>query len=286
MAWKALEKFGLSEYFVFPQINWMPKSESLIRIAKEMNIGINSFAFVDDSFHERGEVSENLPCVRVFSEISINEILNGEAFNPPTSKQSFLRRHQYLLEMGRKKDEELYEGNHEDFLRRCDITLLCYVIKDEETGRRCWELINRTNQLTLAAHRYTNDEFNLFLQRYESYAIQCKDKYGDYGIIGFIAFSEEGDFVRLKEFVMSCRVAKKMCEQSVLLYFADKFKGVGKSKLVAKVVPTGRNGALIDSFDVMPFKKTYSDDINTLQFALDLQYCDWANVFRNTVELV
>lgn len=282
----ALENLGLKEYFVFPRINWMPKSENLVSIAKEMNLGINSFAFVDDSFHERGEVSENLPCVRVFSEREIEGLLDFECFKPPVSNESSLRRQQYLLEMGRKKDEELFEGNHEDFLRRCNISLSCCAITDDVIERRCWELVNRTNQLTLAAHRYSNDEFKEFLKKYKTYAIKCRDKYGDYGVVGVIAFSEVGENIELKEFVMSCRVAKKMCEQSVLLYFADKFRSLRKKRFIATVVETGRNSALVESFEVMPFQKKYSNITNTLQFTLDLQQSSWADAFRNYVEIL
>jgi len=47
-AYDKLLEFGISEYFLYPQINWNSKSESIKSIAKDLNIGIDSFAFVDD----------------------------------------------------------------------------------------------------------------------------------------------------------------------------------------------------------------------------------------------
>ena len=52
-----LEEFGLWEYFIYPQINWNPKSEAIETIAKSINIGIDTLAFVDDQEFEREEVS-------------------------------------------------------------------------------------------------------------------------------------------------------------------------------------------------------------------------------------
>ena len=283
-AWKILERAGISEYFVFPRINWNPKSENLKRIAKDINIGLNTFAFVDDSFHERGEVKENLPCVRVFSESDVENLLNLPFFNPPVSTESAGRRQSYLLEMARRRDEDAHEGSHEDFLKRCAIEISCLECADDAVLKRSWELVNRTNQLTLAAHRYSEEDFRLLVHNSDAYALKCKDKYGDYGIVGFISFAEDAKAVKVREFVMSCRVAKKLCEQSVLLHFADRWKAQGKCSMLAEVVETGRNGALVSAFDAMPFKK--SVDQGKLLYELNLCADDWHNIYTNKVEMV
>ena len=45
---KKLDEYNLTEYFLFPQINWGSKANSINRISNLLNIGIDSFAFVDD----------------------------------------------------------------------------------------------------------------------------------------------------------------------------------------------------------------------------------------------
>src|SRR5690625_82784 len=55
-AWERLEKFGLAEFFLYPQIGWGAKSESIRKIAEELNIGLDTFAFFDDQPFERDEV--------------------------------------------------------------------------------------------------------------------------------------------------------------------------------------------------------------------------------------
>lgn len=257
-AWAKLKELGIHEYFVFPQINWNPKSENLKKAAKEINIGIDTFAFVDDSPHERGEVGENLPMVRVFKETEINKLLSDKALNPPVSSESAKRRFSYLAEMTRRTSEASFEGDHDAFLRSCEIVLMLDKLEDEATKKRCWELVNRTNQLTLAARRYAEEEFGQLVKSAECFAIRCKDKYGDYGIVGFVAVRESGRVEGVErvdevaEFVMSCRVAKKRCEDAVVDALASRAQGQGAKLLFADVVETGRNKALVEAFDALP----------------------------------
>lgn len=291
-AWSVLRRMGIAEYFVFPEINWDPKSENIKAIAGNMNIGLDAFAFVDDSENERGEISARIPSVRVFDERNIGRLLKLACFNPPLSEESALRRQSYIAEMGRRKTERSFSGSREDFLRSCEIALTCERVKSGPDLLRCWELVNRTNQLTLAAHRYREPEFNALTDApgIEAYSICCRDKYGDYGIVGFIALRIEKEVVSVVEFVMSCRVAKKYCEQSVLLFLADLMYARGVRKMVTMVVPTGRNGALVEAFDAMPFIKSEMTENGQIRFQYELELFNgtsaWAEKYRNPVSEV
>lgn len=275
LAWGKLESLGLTDLFVFPQINWRPKSENLKETAKNMNINTDAFAFIDDSVNERNEVQANVPGVRVFMETELNRILGLTCFNPPLSEESPMRRFSYLAEMKRKKIASFFSGSQDEFLRDCNICLTLESISDKTISRRCYELVNRTNQLTLAARRYTENEFTEMLgsKVFSSYAIRCVDRYGDYGIVGFVALVSNRSRVELSEFVMSCRVAAKKCEQSVIAAFAKKFSSEGFSELAVHVVRTERNKALIDAFVSIPFNRHDVDDKNIL-FVMPLDSVD------------
>lgn len=43
-----LTELGIQEYFLYPEINWNAKSSSIENIARNLNIGLDTFAFVDD----------------------------------------------------------------------------------------------------------------------------------------------------------------------------------------------------------------------------------------------
>ena len=60
----ALEKLGIAEYFLHPQIHWQPKSKSIGAIAEALNIGVDTLMFVDDQEFERREVASAWPEVR------------------------------------------------------------------------------------------------------------------------------------------------------------------------------------------------------------------------------
>ena len=54
--------------FVTTRINWRDKSENILSIAKEINLSLDSFVFVDDNPSERDLVRKKLP------EVSVPEI--------------------------------------------------------------------------------------------------------------------------------------------------------------------------------------------------------------------
>ena len=263
-AWKALEKFGLAEYFIFPHINWQPKSGNLKAAAKEINIGLDTFAFIDDSPFERGEVGENLPMVRVFNATEINDLSARPEFNPPVSTESSKRRASYQKEMQRVAAANAFEGDYNAFLKSCEIKLAMFDLlkASEEEYKRCYELIQRTNQLTLAGRRYAEDEFKALVSKsnLHAYGIRCSDKFGDYGIVGAVLFSVNGENAEVEEFVMSCRVAKKKCEDATVNWVAHKAKKLGAKVLTTQVVKTGRNMALVSAFgEIIGIKKDESD---------------------------
>ena len=54
-----------NEHFAAQRVNWLPKVDNLVSLAKELNLGLDSFVFVDDSAHECAAVRHRLPEVEV-----------------------------------------------------------------------------------------------------------------------------------------------------------------------------------------------------------------------------
>ena len=52
-------------HFAARRVNWLPKAENLASLAKELNLGLESFVFVDDSDHECAAIRHALPQVEV-----------------------------------------------------------------------------------------------------------------------------------------------------------------------------------------------------------------------------
>ena len=79
-----LRQFGLADYFLWPQINWNPKSDSIKTISEKLRLGLDAFAFVDDQPFERAEVAFAHPKVLCIDAAELSGI--------PTSRSGCIRR--------------------------------------------------------------------------------------------------------------------------------------------------------------------------------------------------
>ena len=229
----ALKKFGIEEYFVFPQIGWGPKSEGLRNLAKEMNIGLDAIAFIDDREEMRGEVRTNAPEVRVFAAEEMEGLLARPEFNPPVSAESVSRRASYRAEMVRRGAAMAFGGDYAAFLAASGLQFELLPVEGDAVTR-CRELVQRTNQLNLTARRYDEAGFAALLRDAVCKAVRVWDRYGNYGIVGFVAMKGS----HIVELCFSCRVAEKGVEKRVLEKIA-----AGR-KLTADIVETARNGKI------------------------------------------
>ena len=237
-ATEAIEKLkalGVEEWFVFPQINWGPKSESLRRLAAEMNIGLDAIAFVDDREENRNEVRQALPEVMVISESDVSSLVSrlvSSASIGPGALGSD-RRRMYREEMARRGAAAAFDGDAEAFSAASGLEIELLTVGDDLKDR-CVELLQRTNQLNLTARRYDRAAFEELLKSSECRAVRVHDRYGDYGIVGFVSWRG----THLVECCFSCRVAKRGVERKVLDAIS------GGAKFTADVVETKRNAPI------------------------------------------
>ena len=238
-----LKRLGIFDIFVYVFANWNSKSENLKKAAELINININTFALIDDSNYERGEVKENIPCIRTFTENEIKEILVYPEFDVPVTEDGKNRRLMYQTEVKRKQIEQGFEGTNIDFLKSCRLEIDLDYVNDANI-LRCYELVQRTNQLNLSGIKYAKDEFvNLCKSHKEScFVASCKDKYGDYGIVGFFYVECDAVSIVIKEYAMSCRVASKWLEPRLMQWLSNYYK---RDTVIFQGVNNKKNGLLI-----------------------------------------
>ena len=255
-AWSKLEILGLSDYFLSPAINWGQKSLNLLKISKELNINIDTFAFIDDSEFERTEVQSELPQVRCYTEKQILKILNLNEFDLPITNMSRRRRNSYQDNIKRKNFEASFGESYKEFLKNCKMTIHIFIPQSKSEINRCLELIQRSNQLNLSTRRYKGEEFNFLLSSNNSInlAFNCSDKFGDYGIVGYATVEINGTKATVIDFVLSCRVAQKQVEQTFFEWLKTYVSEVGCNELYAKFKPTKKNSILYQSIIDMPLE--------------------------------
>lgn len=257
-AWQVLERLGIAHLFLYPQINWEPKSVNIARIVSSLNIGIDSCAFVDDSAFERAEVKHELPAIRVYSDFEVSQLLGRREFDVPVTAESKQRRSFYVSELQRKEKALEFGDRYEAFLKTCKMEATLFRPTEPEHVERCLELLHRSNQLNLSTHRYTREEFQSLLDQSGVLCIctACRDRFGDYGIVGFasVVMSREG--ATLKDYVLSCRVAQKRVENAWFGWLARAASAAGYDKIRAPYMKTARNGVLRNALLEVGFVET------------------------------
>ena len=251
-----LRRMGIADLFLCPAINWGQKSENLKSIAERLNLGIDSFAFVDDNVRERQEVMISLPCVRVYSEKEIDSLLEKDEFKVLSTASSRNRRISYLNELKREELKELYSSNYDIFLRSLNMKLYVCGI-NESNFSRSLELLERTNQLNLRTFRYNAEELKAIISdnHFICLAFNCQDKFGDYGQVGFMSIKVEGTTAKILDFVISCRIAKKKVEEAMVQSAMQILKTHTKVVAIqAELVRTKKNKPLVDVFQTLPFE--------------------------------
>lgn len=216
-AWPVIERLGLADYFLYPQINWDAKSRSMETIARNLNIGIDSLVLIDDAAFEREQVKNKWPQVRAYDAIKLVDLLNRPEFQVVVTDESRHRRAMYLAEEKRSKLKIGESGDTIDFLRKCHLCARLFEPVTTAEKLRCYELMVRTNQLNMSGKKYEREDFDRVLQKpgHTNFAFSCRDDFGEYGIVGFGQYRTEGQSLVFSEFAMSCRVAGKYVESAV-----------------------------------------------------------------------
>ena len=283
-AWRALELLGISSLFLYPRINWQPKSANIGAIVKDLNIGADSCAFVDDSGFERAEVASGVAGIRVYPETDIPDLIKRPEFDVPVTEESRRRREFYVAESARKQSAEGSSANYEEFLRSCQIEATIFQPSEPSHVERSLELLQRTNQLNLSTRRYSRTELDELLGDPDSVGIctQAMDRFGEYGIVGFASLKRSNSRLDLVDFVMSCRVAEKKLENAWFKWLSSAALSAGYDKVYARYVKTARNHVLLKAFTEAGFTEIEAEPTATV-LALDCHVApDLSDIVRNS----
>jgi FkbH-like protein len=183
-----LKEFGLDEYFLYPQINWNPKSESIKTIVTSINIGMNTIAFIDDQPFEREEVKFSLPEVLCIDAVDLDRLVDMPEMQPEfITEDSKLRRFMYMSDIKRNQEEESFGGPQEEFLASLGMIFTIAPVGEGDL-QRAEELTVRTHQLNTTGYTYCYEELDHFRKsdRHKLLIAGLEDKFGTYGKIGLV----------------------------------------------------------------------------------------------------
>jgi FkbH-like protein len=240
-----LRALGVDDYFLFPQINWGAKSQSVRRIAQSLGIGFGTVLLVDDEPFERAEVTQAIPQVRAVDGRDLGALLRRPDLTPEcVTGDARRRRLMYLADARRRKAEDSFGGPSADFLAGLGMTL---TVREAEPGDlpRAAELTVRTNQLNATGYTYSSEELDQLRHspRHILLVAELTDRFGSYGTIGLALIELTEDSWVLKLLLMSCRVATRGVGAALLHHLMAVARQRGR-RLCGEFLPTDRNRAM------------------------------------------
>lgn len=222
---EVLKDLGLWGYFVFPVIEFAPKGQQIEMIIDHLQLRPDNVLFIDDNPGNRNEAQYYCPNLMVAdpNEPGFVEVLKGIV----QSTEGSSRLERYKLLETKTSAKQAFSDNSQ-FLHDSDIRV-CIIRNpaDLTFKQRIIELGNRTNQLNFTTSRFPDDAS--FEQAFEQQVtknhgvIFVYDKYGDYGLVGFYAFDEDGSKRHLEHCFFSCRILNMGVEQAVYQFLRQRY---------------------------------------------------------------
>jgi len=253
-----LRELRVAEYFLHPEIGWGAKSDSVARITKALNIGLDSALLIDDQPFEREEVMHAHPEVRAIDPGVLCRLREDPQLCPKfLTEESRQRRSLYRAEQARLESEQRYEGSKQEFLRTLELRL---TIAQAAGGdlQRVEELVLRTNQLNTTGVTYSTEELERLRRspQHRLLVVSLQDKFGDYGKIGLILLELAPSLWTLRLLLFSCRVMSRGIGAVVLNYLLSKAREA-RAQFHALYRETSRNRPMLITYRFAGFRPTY-----------------------------
>ncbi len=263
----ALAELGLWDCFIYPRIHWNTKSSSIEGIAKSINIGMDTIAFIDDQSFELEEVAFAHPEVLCIDAANLDGLLDMPEMNPRfITDESKIRRAMYQSDIRRNRIEDDFEGAKDEFLSTLDMVFTIGPASEEDL-QRAEELTVRTHQLNTTGRTYSYDELDHFRRsgNHRLIVASLDDKYGTYGKIGLCLMEIDEELWTIKLLLMSCRVMSRGVGAVFLNHIRNQAREAGV-RLRAEFLPTDVNRMMYMSYKFAHFKEcNHRGDLITME---------------------
>ena len=202
------------------RINWQSKSDNLRSLAQELNLGLDSFIFIDDNPIECAEVRSACPEVLTLQLPSENVpqfVEHVWAFDQLSINEDDRQRARRYAEERQRQQVRQSALTLDDFLRNLQLTVSIAAVSEGE-WERVAQMTQRTNQLNFTTIRRTATEMAQWVRQDQHYCdvVRVTDKFGDYGIVGTVLYSLDSQRLRVDSFLLSCRALGRRVEQQML----------------------------------------------------------------------
>ncbi len=261
--------------------NWSDKAANMAYIAKQLNIGIDSLVFFDDSPFEREMIKRFCPEITVIDvpeepENYVNALSRANPFEwAAITKEDLVRADSYR---DNKMREEMASSftDYREYLKALDMRGKAGRAGKDEIERFI-QLTNKSNQFNVRTMRYSDGEIRDMMEDEDIRLIyvSLSDKFTSYGIISCIVLRNgsktEGlgrEDCFIENWCMSCRVLKRGVENFAFREIIKEAKAMGCSRLVGEYIRSRKNGMVEGLYASLGFKPL--NDKNRVMYEYDL----------------
>jgi FkbH-like protein len=241
--------------FVSFKANWDNKADNLREIAQELNLGLESFVFVDDNPAERALVRRELPYVAVPEMPTdpadyISALTAGAWFESISITNEDLTRVQAYRSNVARQEAQAGATDLDAYLDSLEMEAHWGTV-DSSTLARVAQLVNKTNQFNLTTKRYSEAQIQALAASPDTWVgrFSLKDRFGDHGLIAVVILRFADTDAIIDTWVMSCRVFARQME-----YFTfDIIRKIVRQRqaryLSGMYVPSPKNAVVADLYN-------------------------------------
>lgn len=240
------------EHIVAHRINWQPKSENLASLAEELNLGIDSFIFVDDDPAICAEVRANRPevlTVHLPADTSripslLDHIWAFDRFS--ITKEDAKRTESYKQNIQRERIRKS-AYNFQDYLSSLELQIDLRPLNDEDLPRVS-QLTLRTNQFNCTTIRRSEPELGKLWRdgHLQGLTVRVSDRFGDYGLVGTVLYATSDTELTVDTFLMSCRALGRGVEHRMIAAIGKVAVERGCQTVAISFAPTSKNRPAYD----------------------------------------
>ena len=270
------------EDFIIIKANWNPKNLNIKDIAEELNLGADSFVFVDDNPAERKIVQNYVEGIAT-PEIDVPEnyiriIDHNGYFEVTNFSNEDLKKNELYKDNAKRSQMMMSFDNYEDYLKSLQMKAEISTFKPIYL-ERISQLSNKSNQFNLTTKRYSladiEDVYND--DNYIKIYGKLEDIFGDNGVISVVIGNiKNNDELHIDLWIMSCRVLKRNMEFAMMDMLVKKAKERNIKTIYGYYYPTVKNKMVIDFYDLQGFQEISCDEQGNKIYKLDI-----SNVYTN-----
>lgn len=254
--WSLLKRDHLSGF----RINWQDKAANLAELAKELNIGLDAFVFVDDNPRELELIRQVLPQVttlqvpdRLYEYPRL--LRRGGLFDTlVTSQEDKLRASLYQTEVQRKAARNQHP-NLESYLSSLGLKVVIHLATDGEAARVV-QLMQKTNQFNLTTRRYSGHDIARLRTSTDAcvYTLSASDRFGSLGLVGVFIAQRQQDTAVVDSLLVSCRALGRRLEFTFVLECMRRIAADwGILGWEAEYLRTAKNSQAADFWNILGF---------------------------------